>query len=114
MSDTNEAAYEAYRAAIRSRVCSVCLDQKDDGSCGLQRRACALEVHLPAMVNAVLAVQSDRMEDYETAMRALVCVPCGLEDGAGRCQLRDLAECALSTYLYLVVDAVADVRAGRA
>lgn len=27
--------YQVYWDAIRRRVCSVCLDQADDGSCGL-------------------------------------------------------------------------------
>lgn len=113
MSDRNDEAYNTYRDAIRSRVCSVCLDQKDDGACGLDRRACALEAHLPAIVEAVLAVESDRMADYEGAVRALVCSDCGLEDSHGRCRVRDRGECALDTYLYLVVEAVEQVRQGR-
>jgi hypothetical protein len=113
VSDRHDEAYDTYKEAIRSRVCSVCLDQKDDGGCGLDGRACALEAHLPALVEAVLAVESDRMADYEGAVRALVCSDCGRENEHGRCRLRDLGECALDTYLYLVVDAVEQVRRGR-
>lgn len=114
MSDRNDEAYNTYKDAIRSRVCSVCLDQKDDGACGLGRRTCALEAHLPGIVEAVLAVESDRMADYESAIRALVCSDCGLEDERGRCRVRDRGECALDTYLYLVVEAVEQVRLGGA
>jgi hypothetical protein len=114
VSDTRDEAYDMYKDAIRSRVCSVCLDQKDDGACGLDRRTCALEAHLPAIVEAVLAIESDRMADYEGAVRALVCSDCGLEDDRGRCRVRDRGECALDTYLYLVVEAVEQVRQGRA
>lgn len=114
MSDRNDDAYDVYRDAIRARVCSVCLDQKDDGGCGLPKRECALEGHLPGIVEAVLAVQSDRMADYEAAIRALVCADCSHEDSsAGRCRARDSGECTLDAYLYLVVEAVEAVREGR-
>jgi hypothetical protein len=111
MSDVKDEAYDAYRDAIRSRVCSVCLDQKDDGTCGLGQRQCAIEGHLPGIVEAVLAVESDTMADYEDAIRALVCSACGLEDERGRCRVRQGGECALDTYLYLIVEAVEQVRA---
>ncbi|HET8644127.1 MAG TPA: hypothetical protein VFO85_01485 [Vicinamibacteria bacterium] len=111
MSDTKDEAYDVYRDAIRERVCSVCLDQKDDGGCGLDRRTCALEEHLPGVVEAVLAVESENMADYEGAIRALVCSHCGLEDERGRCRVRERGQCALDTYLYLVVEAVEQVRA---
>lgn len=113
MSD-KDAAYNTYMDALRAQVCSVCLDQKNDGSCGLSRRECAIEALLPQIVEAVLAVQSDRMADYEEAIRALVCQECGREDAEGRCGVRDHGECALDTYLYLVVAAVEQVRAGGA
>ena len=102
--------YRAYQDAILRRVCGVCLDQRDDGTCGLTKRTCAIQDHLPAVVNAVVAVQSDRMDEYEDAVRAQVCAPCGREDAQGRCLLRDHGECALNTYLFLVVEAVEEVR----
>lgn len=107
-------AYDVYMEALRAQVCSLCLDQKDDGRCGLRRRECALEGHLPKVVEAVLAVQSDRMQDYEDAIRALVCADCGEEDAAGQCNVRDKGECALDTYLYLVVAAIEQVRSSGA
>ena len=107
----DEELYGAYRDAIMRRVCSVCLDQRSDGGCGLAHRTCAIEQHVPRIVNAVLAVTSDRMDEYEAAIRSQVCSQCGLEDSCGHCRLRDRGECALSTYLYLVVEAVEEVRA---
>ena len=105
----NDERNRAYWDAILRRVCSVCLDQADDGSCGLTRRRCAIQGHLPAVVQAVASTQSDRMADYEAAIRAQVCAPCGKEDEQGRCEMRDRGECALDTYLYLVVEAVEEV-----
>ena len=101
--------YQAYWDAIRRHVCGVCLDQADDGSCGLTRRVCALEMHLPALVNALVSVRSDRMDEYVAAIEAQVCSHCPEQNAQGRCRLRDAACCALSSYLPLVVDAVEEV-----
>ena len=35
-----------YREAIRLHVCAVCLDSRDDLSCGLVGRLCPIERHL--------------------------------------------------------------------
>ena len=105
--------YDLFRDAIQKRVCSVCLDQRDDGSCGLSHRSCAIEAHLPRIVEAVAAIESDRMDEYVAAIEAEVCAHC--EDGPGPvCRLRERGECALDTYLYLVVEAVEEVVKGKA
>jgi hypothetical protein len=105
--------YAAYHDAIMRRVCSVCLDQRADGTCGLANRTCAIEEHLPLILNAVLSVRSDRMDDYVDAIKTHVCAQCGTEDACGRCRLRDRGECALDTYLYLVVEAIEEVQASQ-
>jgi hypothetical protein len=99
-------AKRTYMEAIRRHVCSVCLDSKDDGSCSLTGRVCAIEAHLPGVVAAVLATRSRRMEDYYDAIQAQVCPCCRHQDQAGRCGLRNAGDCALETYLPLVVDAI--------
>lgn len=101
--------YETYLGAIRSRVCSVCLDRRDDGSCGLSHRTCAIESHLPRVVEAILSIESDRMDEYVAAIEAEVCARCA-SGPAVSCGYREHADCALDTYLYLVVAAVQDVR----
>jgi hypothetical protein len=106
--------YQAFRDAILRRVCRVCLDQRDDGSCGLTGRVCAIEGHLPALVEALAAVDSRRIEDFEAAIQAQVCATCDVPDATGRCVLRDKGDCALSSYLALVVDAVKEVQEGLA
>lgn len=108
-----EALRDDYREAIRRRVCSVCLDSQDDGSCSLTGRVCALESHLPELVEALAAVQGPRIEDYEAAVRAAVCSRCESRDGRGVCRLRETAACALDAYLPLVLDAIEEVHSRR-
>lgn len=99
--------YQAYMDAIRRKVCTVCLDQRDDGSCRLAGgRVCAIEAHLPGVVHAILSIESDRMEEYEAAIREQVCRSCSNQDAVGQCAIRERGECALYTYLFLVVDAI--------
>ena len=101
--------YRMYMEAIGRRVCSVCLDRRDDGSCGLTHRTCAIEAHLPDLVEAVTRVESDRMDEYIAAVEAQVCGRCEKKAGLG-CRFQELGECALDTYLYLVVEAIEEVR----
>lgn len=101
---------EAYMDAVRRHVCAVCLDGRGDGSCGVTGRLCAIEAHLPRVVEAIAAVQSNRMEDYVKAIESQVCGVCEQVGPDGNCRLRNLGECALATYLYLVVDAVDEAR----
>ncbi len=102
--------YQAYMDAIRRRVCAVCLDQRDDGTCQLAGgRLCAIEAQLPRVVEAVLAVRSDRMDAYVDAVKAQICAGCRGEDDKGHCPFRETGECALWTYLPLLVDAVEEV-----
>jgi hypothetical protein len=97
-------------AAIRRRVCAVCLDSRDDRSCGLSGRSCAIETHLPRVVESLVAIDSSRLDDYVDAIRAQVCSHCDEQDSAGKCALRDQGDCALDAYLALVIEAVEEVR----
>jgi hypothetical protein len=106
--------YLVYWNAIQRRVCAVCLDVADDGTCGLPRgRTCALPTQLPAIIEAILHVESEHMDDYVAAIEAAVCARCPEQDEHGRCGLRDRAACGLYTYLPLVVDAIEEVKSGQ-
>ncbi len=103
--------YQAYLDAIRRRVCTVCLDQRDDGSCQLAgHRLCAIEAHLPRIIEAVMGIDSSRMDEYVDAIKAQVCSECRNENLDGSCTFRERGECGLWTYLPLVVDAIEEVR----
>jgi hypothetical protein len=102
--------YQAYREAIRRRVCAVCLDGADDGTCALARPpACAIEEHLGRLVDAILDVRSRHDHAYAAAVEARVCAYCTHRDDIGLCRLRHDGRCTVSVYLPLVVEAVDEV-----
>lgn len=100
-----EDRYRPYREAIRRRVCAICLDGADDGSCSLTT-VCAVEEHLPRLVDAILDVRSRRDDAYGAAVEARVCAHCSHRDELGLCRLRRDGRCAVSVYLPLVVEAI--------
>jgi hypothetical protein len=100
---------QAYLEAIRARVCNVCLDQADDGGCGLTRRTCAIEAHLPRLASVLAGIDSRRMDDYDAAVRAEICPSCAQQDELGHCPVREASDCALLTFLPLVLDAIESV-----
>jgi hypothetical protein len=114
MTSAGDAALQdEYREAIRRRVCSVCLDSRDDGSCGLSGRVCALESHLPQLVAILTSLDSPSLDDYTAAVRAQVCSRCESRQPQGACQLREAAVCALDAYLPLVLEAIEEVHSRR-
>jgi len=106
-------SYRDYMDRIRSRVCAVCLDSRDDKTCSLTKRTCAIEGHLPRLVAALSLIASPHIEEYEAAIRAEVCPGCAEQDAQGHCSLRSDGDCALQAYLPLVLDAVEEVNATR-
>ncbi len=110
LAEDGEDKYRPYRDAIRRRVCAICLDGKDDGSCGLAGPpACAIEEHLPRLVDAILDVRDRRDDAYASAVEARVCGHCSHRDNLGFCGLRRDGRCTVSVYLPLIVEAVEEV-----
>ncbi len=110
MADSGRDGYQPYREAIRRRVCAVCLDSADDGSCRLSgQRTCAIDEHLPRVLEAVRDVQERRGDSYASAVEARVCRHCAARDSRGGCALRQGGRCALDVYLPLVVEAIEEV-----
>lgn len=107
--------YQTYLDAIRSRVCSVCIDGIFDGKnqfvrCGLPKeRTCPIEVYLPQIIDVVESIESPRMEDYVDILRLNVCAICEHSED-GKCDLRLQADCALDRYFMLVAGAIEEVQ----
>lgn len=94
--------------ALQRKVCTVCLDARDDGTCGLNR-VCAMERHFQRVIDAVSKIQSPRMDEYYAVLEREVCANCAEQDPEGNCARRDNAECALNSFLPLVVEAIEEV-----
>ncbi len=101
---------EAFRAAVRERVCSVCLDRRVGGGCSRPPEdPCALESHLEQVVEGILSVApTDDVHAYVRALRGTTCTTCR-QDEHGRCELRDLVACSLDSYVLHVVDVIETV-----
>ncbi len=111
MSDgSGEDSYRLYREAIRRRVCAICLDGADDGACSLSGPLlCAIDEHLPRLVEAILDVRTRQDDAYAAAVEAKVCSHCSHRDSLGLCRLRRDGRCTVSVYLPLVVEAIDEV-----
>lgn len=100
---------EAYRDAIKERLGQVCIDRKADGTCSLpEDNFCAIDRHLPEIIQAVKAVKSDRIEEYSRSIAATVCSLCK-EGETGHCDFREVWKCCLENYVYIVVEAIEEV-----
>jgi hypothetical protein len=104
---------QEYLDAIRSRVCTVCLDAVMHGGqfvrCGLPKgRTCPVEVFLPQVIEVVESVDSWLIDDYVKILRERVCAICKHSDG-DFCALRLQADCALDRYFMLVAEAIQEV-----
>lgn len=107
-----EDPYRAYREAIRTRVCAVCLDGTDDAHCGLvASQRCPLDELLPRLVDTIRDVQLRRDDAFAAAVEARVCGHCTHRDAYGLCGPRRRGSCAALVFLPLVVEAVLEVDA---
>ena len=94
-------------AVVRNRICGVCSDRKMDGTCGLEDAPqCALFRLFPQVAQAIQSTHSDSIEDYIDAIRRNVCTVCTAQDSDGGCAPRQEVQCALDSYLLLVVEAI--------
>ena len=92
---------------LRARICGVCSDRLEDGSCGLKEPAdCALFRMLPETARAIQSVDSDDIRDYVNAIRENVCLVCHDRLPDGSCETREQVRCALDAYLILIVGAI--------
>jgi hypothetical protein len=98
---------EELESIVRNRICRVCSDRSTDGNCGLENPSeCGLFRLFPQVARAIQSTNSDRIEDYISAIRENVCVICQHQDADGSCEVRSQVSCALDAYLVLIVEAI--------
>ncbi len=99
-----------YEEAILERICSVCIDLRDDGSCGIDPKLeCSVKEHLPEIIGVVQGVNSNLIGDYVERLRQNVCKICESPEPDGTCEVRARTDCALNRYFNLVVEAIEEV-----
>ena len=101
---------ETYEKAILDRICAVCIDRHEDGTCGLDPSLrCSIREHLPSLLELFDGVSFDNMAEYVERVRNNVCTVCNEGNRNGTCAPRDHIDCTLDRYLALVVEAIEDV-----
>jgi len=101
---------EALWEALRRRVCSVCLDRRDDGTCGRGGEiGCALDEQLELVASALSASRGQPLEARARAIEEQVCRHCSGPDHGGSCRLGERGECAVRDYLPLIARVVDEV-----
>ena len=101
----------AFEAALRHRVCSVCIDCNVDGTCDRDAlHECTLFNRLPEIAQSISEVHSDRADDYVRALEQSVCASCTHQDKEGFCKEREEVRCALARYLGPIVETIEEIR----
>ena len=101
----------ALEELLRQRICSVCVDRNVDGTCSLsQQHECALFDRFPKIVRSIFRVDSDKIDDYVTAIREDVCADCVNQTLDGTCKVREEVRCVLDRYLLLIIGAIEEVK----
>jgi hypothetical protein len=94
-------------AIVRRRLCGVCSDRNVTGTCGLSEPGdCALFRLFPQVAKSIHETKSNDIRDYIDAIRRNVCSVCASQDSQGTCDVRRQVQCALDSYLLLVVEAI--------
>ena len=110
LNDLPQGGLKELEEALRTRICSVCVDRPLEGVCHLEEEhECAL-FNLPKIVQAVSSVQSDLLDDYVAAIRRDVCSQCVNQDEDGICRVREEVRCVLDRYLLLIVQTIEEVQ----
>ena len=109
--DLSQAGLKNLEEALRTRICSVCVDRSLAGICHLEaEQQCALFDSFPQIVQAVSTVRSDLIEDYVAAIRKSVCAGCAHQHADGFCRVRGEVRCVLDRYLVLIVQTIEEIQ----
>jgi hypothetical protein len=102
------AELDEYLAAIRSGVCSHCIDRPPGGPpCAPLGKRCGIELNLARLVDAVHRVHSGAIDPYIEEFHTEVCTHCSE-------RLRNQCPCPLDYLLTLAVQAIESVDQRRA
>ena len=111
LEDLTQGGLKNLEEALRTRICSVCVDRNLAGICHLEEeQQCALFDSFPQIVQAVSNVRSDLIEDYVAAIRKSVCAGCAHQHADGFCRVRGEVRCVLDRYLVLIVQTIEEVQ----
>ena len=100
--------YDEYVAALRTEVCSRCVERQPGGPpCAPRGKPCGIEAHVPMLVQICRQTDSVLMDPYVDKLHDLICADCGLKDGPN-------CPCPLSYLLQLAVQAIEGVERRRA
>jgi hypothetical protein len=92
-----------YLDEIRVQVCSRCVERPPGGPpCAPLGKQCGVEMHLPALINAIHEVKSGLIEPYLNNNQLRICEHCALHK-------TDRCPCPLSDLAVLIVQAVETV-----
>lgn len=94
---------------VRSRVCQNCRMRSPGGGCETPD-ACKLFELFPLVVQAIIATESTRLEDYARAVQENVCSVCVEQALDGGCPLRTQGRCILDCCLAEIVEIVHKAR----
>jgi|YNPMSStandDraft_1061717.scaffolds.fasta_scaffold00333_8 hypothetical protein len=94
-------------AMVRSRICRECEVRTAEGACARpEQESCKLFELFPLVAQAILATDSDDIQDYIRAIRENVCSVCLEQRLDGSCDLRGQARCALDSYLAEIIEVI--------
>jgi hypothetical protein len=109
--DLPQGGLKELEEALRTRICSLCVDRPLEGVCYLEEEGeCALFKSFPKIAQAVSSVRSDLLDDYVAAIRKAVCAECVHQDENGICRVREEVRCVLDRYLLLIVQTIEEVQ----
>lgn len=75
----SEEMLNEYMAEIRRQVCTHCVERPPGGPpCAPQGKECGIEMHLPALIDAIHEVHSEWIETYLETNRRRICEGCCL------------------------------------
>ena len=101
-----ELCIETIEARLREKICPKCVRFTSDHQCSLPPDVeCFLFQNLGKFVDIVRTTHSSSIVPYLDQLRAQVCSTCH-EDQRGSCPFRNQLDCALDTYLPLIVDEI--------